>query len=134
MTERKPPGVSFESFADKQIREAEARGDFADLPGFGKPLPGLDVPYDEEWWIKRKMAREHLSVLPPTLALRRDAEDALAAAEHAASESQVRRIIAEINERIRENLRRPPSGPPLGLTPFDPEAVVRDWRERRHGA
>ena len=32
MTERKPPGVSFESWVDKQIREAEARGEFAELP------------------------------------------------------------------------------------------------------
>ncbi|WNI16501.1 DnaJ family domain-containing protein [Actinacidiphila sp. ITFR-21] len=42
MTERKPPGVSFESWTDKQIREAEARGAFADLPGVGKPLPALN--------------------------------------------------------------------------------------------
>jgi hypothetical protein len=81
MTERKPPGVSFESWTDKQIRDAEARGDFARLPGAGKPLPAdVEQPYDELWWIKRKMAREGLTVLPPTLALRKEAEDALAAA------------------------------------------------------
>ncbi|CAM5697666.1 hypothetical protein SALBM217S_00851 [Streptomyces griseoloalbus] len=31
--------------------------------------------YDELWWVERKMAREGMSVLPPTLALRKEAED-----------------------------------------------------------
>ena len=49
MTERKPPGVSFETWADKQIREAEERGAFEGLTGKGKPLPSLNAPYDELW-------------------------------------------------------------------------------------
>ncbi len=132
MTERKPPGVSFESWVDRQIREAEARGEFAALPGAGKPLadsPG--APYDELWWIKRKMAREGLSVLPPTLALRKEAEDALAAARKAPSEGAVRRIVTDINVKIRDMMFRPPPGPPLGLKPYDVDDVVREWREAR---
>lgn len=39
MTERKPTGQSFESWVDKQIREAAERGELADLPGAGRPLP-----------------------------------------------------------------------------------------------
>ncbi|MGW1022198.1 DnaJ family domain-containing protein [Streptomyces sp. NPDC002577] len=133
MTERKPPGVSFESWIDKQIREAEERGDFARLEGAGKPLPrDLESTHDELWWIKRKMAREGLSHLPPTLALRKEAEDARAAAAEAPSERVVRQIVSDINDKISEALRRPPPGPPLGLAPFDVEAVVREWNERRH--
>jgi hypothetical protein len=131
MTERKPPGVSFESFVDKQIRDAEARGDFKALPGAGRPLPDDDTAYDELWWIKRKMAREGLSVLPPTLALRKEAEDALATAAEAPSERVVRKIITEINVKISEMMFKPPPGPPLGLKPYDVEEVVRTWRERR---
>ncbi|QFQ96874.1 DUF1992 domain-containing protein [Streptomyces phaeolivaceus] len=134
MTERKPPGVSFESFVDKQIREAEARGDFTSLPGVGRPLESDDTTYDELWWIKRKMAREGLSVLPPTLALRKEAEDALATAAEAPSEHVVRKIITEINTKIREMMFKPPPGPPLGLKPYDVEKVVREWRERREGS
>ncbi|MEV4218944.1 DUF1992 domain-containing protein [Nonomuraea sp. NPDC049725] len=52
MTERKPGGMQFESWVDRQIREAQERGEFDDLPGAGKPLPGADKPYDEHWWIK----------------------------------------------------------------------------------
>ncbi|PJE95333.1 DUF1992 domain-containing protein [Streptomyces carminius] len=131
MTERKPPGVDFETWADRQIREAAERGDFENLPGFGKPLPDLEAPYDEQWWVKKKMRREGLSFLPPALALRKEAEDALAAARRAPSESEARRIVAGINEKIAAALRRPPPGPPLNLAPFDPEEVVREWREGR---
>ena len=131
MTERKPPGVPFESWVDRQIHEAEARGEFADLPGAGRPLPSLDRPYDEMWWIKEKLAREGLSALPPSLRLRKDAEDAVAGAARAGSAQEVRRIMTAINERIAEAIRRPPQGPPLNLAPFDVEQAVQDWRERR---
>ncbi|GAA3495956.1 DUF1992 domain-containing protein [Streptomyces prasinosporus] len=132
MTERKPPGVDFESWADKQIRDAEARGEFERLPGAGRPLPReVESTYDELWWVKRKMAREGISVLPPTLALRKEAEDALEAALAAPSERIVRKILTEINARIRDMMFKPPPGPPLGKKPYDVEDVVRQWRERR---
>ncbi|WP_435843564.1 DUF1992 domain-containing protein, partial [Streptomyces hirsutus] len=132
MTERKPPGVDFESWVDRQIRDAEARGDFARLPGAGKPLPrDMETPYDEMWWVKRKLAREGYSVLPPTLALRKEAEDALEAAYAAPSERVVRRILTEINVKIRDMMYKPPPGPPLGKKPYDVEDVVRRPQRRQ---
>ncbi|MFE5484967.1 DUF1992 domain-containing protein [Streptomyces sp. NPDC056527] len=131
MTERKPPGVSFESFVDKQIREATERGEFRKLAGFGKPLDDDNAPYDALWWIKSKMHREGASVLPPSLALRKEAEDAVEAIGRAASEAQVRRIVGEINTKIAAALARPPAGPPLNLKPFDLEETVAGWRADR---
>jgi hypothetical protein len=132
MTERKPPGVPFESWVDKQIHDAQARGDFDRLPGTGKPLPNdLEAPYDELWWVKRKMAREGLSVLPAGLALRKEAEDALTAAYAAPSERTVRKIITDVNAKIRDMLLKPPPGPPLGRKPYDVEEVVEEWRKRQ---
>ncbi|MFE0701946.1 DUF1992 domain-containing protein [Streptomyces sp. NPDC058872] len=131
MTERKPPGVSFESFVDQQIREAAERGEFRNLSGFGKPLPDDSAPYDELWWVKGKMHREGASVLPPSLALRKEAEDAEAAVARAVSEEQVRRVLEEVNAKIAEALRRPPAGPPLQLRPFDVEAAVERWRAEK---
>ncbi|MFJ7334497.1 DUF1992 domain-containing protein [Streptomyces sp. NPDC101110] len=132
MTERKPPGVDFESWVDKQIRDAETRGEFDRLPGAGEPLPpDIESTYDELWWVKRKMAREGFSVLPPALALRKEAEDALDAALAAPSERIVRKIIDEVNVKIRDMMFKPPPGPPLGKKPYDVEDVVRRWRERR---
>lgn len=131
MTERKPPGVSFESFVDRQIRQAEASGEIENLPGFGKPLASLDAPYDELWWIKGKLHREGFAVLPPALALRKEAEDAREALRTARTERQVRALLTEINDKIRAALRRPPPGPPLNLKEFDVEAELTRWRESR---
>ena len=131
MTERKPPGISFETWVERQIREATERGEFDNLPGAGKPIADLDRPHDELWWVKQKLRRENLSYLPPTIALRKEAEDALLAASQAGSEAQVRRIVADINRKILEGNRKAASGPPPNLMPFDVERVVRTWRERR---
>ena len=133
MTERKPPGVGFASWVERQIREATERGEFDNLPGAGKPIDDLDEPHDELWWVKRKLRRERLSYLPPTMALRKEAEEALAAATTAGSEAQARRIVAEINKKIVEGNRKAASGPPLNLMPFDVERVVRAWNERERG-
>ncbi|RKT54070.1 DUF1992 domain-containing protein [Saccharothrix australiensis] len=131
MTERKPAGVSFETWIDRQIREAQERGEFEDLPGAGKPLRGLSEPHDELWWVKEKVRREEGTVLPPTLQLRKDAAAAREAAARAGSEEEVRRILEEINAEIVDAIRKPRSGPPLNLMPFDVEHVVAEWRAGR---
>ena len=131
MTERKPSELGFETWIDRQIREATERGDFADLPGAGKPIPDLHKPHDENWWIKQKLRREDVSYLPPTLALRKEVADQLATANEAESEEEVRAIIADVNEKIREAIRAPLHGPPLNLTPLDVEAAVSAWRLER---
>jgi hypothetical protein len=128
MTQRKPPGVSFETWIDRQIRDATERGEFDNLPGRGKPIADLDQPHDELWWIRQKMQRENVSYLPPTLALRKEAEDGRAAASRAGSAAEARRIVTAINDKIRAANRVPLSGPPLNLAPFDVEAVVHAWQ------
>jgi hypothetical protein len=60
MTERRPAGLGYESWIDRQISEAEKRGKFDDLPTAGKPLPDLGRS-DENWWIKGKLRGEGLS-------------------------------------------------------------------------
>jgi len=128
VTRRRPPGTSFRSWIDRQLDDAHDRGEFDELPGAGKPIPGLGKPYDELWWIKQKLRRENLSYLPPSLALRKAAHDALAEAAEAKSEGEVRRILAGINRQIVEANRKPAPGPAVMLVPFNVEAVVRRWR------
>ncbi|GGP77299.1 DnaJ family domain-containing protein [Saccharothrix coeruleofusca] len=130
MTERKPAGVGFETWVERQIREAQERGEFDDLPGSGKPLSGLGEPHDELWWINEKVRREEGTALPPTLLLRKEAAAAREAAGRARTEEEVRAIIGAINARIVDAIRKPMSGPPLNLMPFDVEHVVARWRER----
>jgi hypothetical protein len=128
MTRRRPHGLSWESWIDRQIREATERGEFDDLPGAGKPIPDLDKPHDEMWWVKRKLRDEGLSYLPPSLALRKDAHAALQAARQAATEAQARQIIEDINDVIREANRKGIRGPSIMLVPFNVERVIEEWR------
>lgn len=52
---------AIERIADNRILEAIDEGQFDDLPGYGKPIPGIDEPYDPNWWIKQWMNREKLA-------------------------------------------------------------------------
>ena len=45
----------------------------------------------------------------------------------ASKESVVRRILADINERIRDVNRRGAEGPPSTVMPLDVEAEVAKW-------
>lgn len=50
--------------AENMLRAAIDDGKFENLPGFGKPLPLLDEPYDLHWWIRRKLRREEIPINP----------------------------------------------------------------------
>lgn len=123
----------YESAIDQQIRMAEERGDFADLPGKGKPLPGLDEPYDENWWAKRWIRREGVpseALLPTPLQLRKEVEQLPGTVRDLPTEEAVRAAVSELNRRIAEWVRAP-SGPPVPVKRADAEAIVQGWREAR---
>lgn len=128
MTERKPVGVSWDSWVDRQIREAQDRGEFDNLPGKGKPISDLDRPHDEMWWVRKLLEREQLTVTPPTLALRKAVEDLSDRVGRETSEDRVRDIVAELNTQIRAANSMATSGPPSNLMPLDVERVVASWR------
>lgn len=131
MTERKPRGLSFESWIDKLIRDGIERGAFDDLPGAGKPIPDLDRPRDELWWVRQKLKREDIQLLPPTLQIRKDLDEALEKIAASDDEAKVRVIITEINEQIRYVNSHVVHGPPSTLMPLDVERTVARWREGR---
>jgi Domain of unknown function (DUF1992) len=132
MTERKPPGYSFETWVERQIREAMERGEFDDLPGAGKPIPDLSAD-DENWWIKRKLRQEGVSAeaaLPTPLRLRKEIERLPETVRGLATERAVREVVADLNRRILEWVRAP-VGPAVVVVPVDAEHVVARWREDR---
>ncbi|WP_040793611.1 DnaJ family domain-containing protein [Nocardia paucivorans] len=134
MTERKPPDIGFESWVDRKIREATERGEFENLRGAGKPLPGAGNPYyDEDWWLKEYLRREGVdgeALLPASLLLRRDVERLPETVAELRSEQQVREEVSALNHRIVEWLRMP-TGPHIPLSPVDADEIVRQWRRRR---
>ena len=131
MTERKPPGTSWESWIDAQIRVAQEQGAFDNLPGAGKPLPNLDREFDPLWWVKQLTQREQLSLLPPSLELLRKVERELATRDKLPDEATVRRRIAALNLEIARLNATVTEGPPTRLGPLDIDQVVARWRRTR---
>ena len=131
MAERKPAGVSWESFVDRQIREAQERGEFDDLPGRGEPIADLSHHRDELWWVRRKLRDEGLSYVPPSLQLRKEAEDLLDHLADVPTEAALRGAVRDLNRRIRETNRTVLQGPPTVTRPLDEEATVDAWRQAR---
>jgi hypothetical protein len=128
MTARKPGNRSFTDWIDDQIRDAQERGEFDDLPGKGKPLRGLDEPHDELWWIRQWLVREGVSYLPAPLALRLEAEKLVEGLDRLSSEAAVRGAVEDLNDRIRRENRMPAiDGPPTTLMPLDVDELVARW-------
>ena len=65
MTERKPAGKSWETWIEELIHNAHETGEFDDLEGAGKPIPGITDLYDPDWWVKKLLQREKLTVFRP---------------------------------------------------------------------
>ena len=85
-------------------------------------------PYDELWWLRRKLRDEQFSIEPPVLELRRQFDEARARIAAAGTEAEVRRLVAAINERIVYVNSHITFGPPSDLVPLDVERVVAEWR------
>lgn len=126
-------GDWYESHIDRKIREAQEQGEFDGLAGTGKPLSDHGREYDENWWLNDWVRREGAGAgaLPPTLALRREAEDLRQTVDRKPTETDVRDYVAALNEQLRKARAGLLDGPPVLLPPLDPDRVVREWRARR---
>jgi DnaJ-like protein len=136
MTERKPPQMSYTSWIDQQIADAERRGLFDDLPGAGKPLnikPGAaDGDYGQAW-LRDYARREGVAaeeMLPTPLRLRKEVERLAESAGEFRSEAEVREAAADLNRRIVE-WRRIPVGPPIHVRLVNADDLVDRWRAAR---
>jgi len=124
--------VPYESWVERQIRQAMERGEFDDLPGAGKPIPGLNGRDEPDWWVRGFLERERISMpLPASLALRKEIAELPQALAGVREEAEVRRIVTDLNERIRDSHRRKVDGPALVHRPVDVEATVAEWRRNR---
>jgi Domain of unknown function (DUF1992) len=128
MTERKPREMTFASWVDQQVSEAEKRGAFDNLPGAGKPISrrgGTDA------WLQDYLRREGVSadeLLPTPLRLRKEIERLTETVQDLRSEDEVREVVKGLNRRIVE-WRRIPDGPPVYLRLVDEDAMVTRWRD-----
>jgi hypothetical protein len=117
---------------ENAIQQAIRRGDFDDLPGAGKPLPGLTGAHDPDWWIRRKIEREQLTGLgPPALTLRTEHAELEATLDRLGSERAVREHLADFNRRVVAARRQLQGGPPVVTPTRDVEVEVERWAQRR---
>jgi hypothetical protein len=125
--------MSFTSWIDQQIADAEKRGVFDNLPGAGKPLnlkPGGDEDYGQAW-IRDYARREGVPTeefLPTPLKLRKETERLAETLEQMRSEEEVRSVVADLNRRIVE-WRRVPLGPPIFVRLVNSDELVARWRQ-----
>jgi hypothetical protein len=136
VAERKPEGVSFETWVEKQIRDAMARGDFEALPGAGKPLPGAGVPDEDDWWIRGLLRRGEAdthAMLPPEMLLRKEIERLPETVRGLGTEAEVRSAVEAVNKQVRQSWRGP-AGAGLPVRLVNADAIVRVWRDVRAAA
>ncbi len=120
-----------DQWVDLQIQQAMERGDFDNLPGAGKPIEGLGATHDPDWWLKKLVEREKISVLPASLQLRKDDAELDAKLDRHTAESEVRRELEDFNARVMRARYTPVDGPPLVTMPREVDTEVDAWRERR---
>ena len=128
-----PAGAA--GWIEKQIQEALERGEFDNLPGAGHPLK-LAESNDPDWWVKSKMAKENLEtadLVPPVIALRREAQSYPAALVEFSREQDVREVLRDYNQRVIDDIRSPKFGPtiPVVAPRVDIDAMVEQWRVLR---
>ena len=134
MTDRKPQGISFETWVEQQIRQAQERGAFTGLPGAGKPLR-IDPEQTAYDWALAKARREGVEtadMLPPGLRLRRERDELPERVARLTSEAAVRALAEDYNTRVQAFWRRPQESrwaPVPGLA--DVEALVEGWQRNR---
>ena len=123
--------LKWSTLAEERIAAARAEGQFDNLPGFGKPIPGIDEPHDDLWWVKDKLKREQLSSLPPALPIRRDVETTMRRLASLQVEAEVRQEIESLNDRIRKAGFAVTWGPSVDVQPLDAEETIARWQERK---
>jgi hypothetical protein len=134
MTERKPPGMSFETWVERQISRAQAEGQFDDLPGAGKPLPRRSEDESVYEWVVEKARKENIDLfgmLPPGLALRKEREDLPQRIAALPSEAAVRALVEDFNDRVQAHWRRPQLRADVVPGMADVDELVAGWHRDR---
>lgn len=134
MTERKPAGMSYESWIDRQIRTAQERGELDDLPGAGQPIPPDQGSDTALAWVKNRLDKEGLSsdsLLPEAMRLRKEVDRLPQILRELREEGSVRELVELLNQRIVASLCKPADGPRVPLAPLNVDRVVEQWRADR---
>ncbi len=103
-------------FVEEQIRLAQERGDFDNLPGAGQPIESLNRQYDPDWWARDFIKR--LADEDTGRSRSAELERKLAGVWGLTSETSVRTTVANLNAESGSDM-------------FDADEVVTTWRRFR---
>jgi hypothetical protein len=132
MTERKPAGMSFETWVDQQITQAQQKGAFEGLAG--RPLPRREREQSSYEWALEWARRENGGtdgMLPPGLALRKERDGLPEVVAALPSEAAVRALVENYNARVAAHWRRPADRADVVPGMADLDALLAHWRATR---
>lgn len=119
-------------WVESAVEEAIARGDFADLPGAGKPLD-LPETHDPDWWIKGRLEGDDVdrdALLPTVVLLRREREGLDETLALLPDEASARAYAEDFSERVLADRRENRFARMLAAT-LDADEAAQRWRELR---
>ncbi|HEX2038080.1 MAG TPA: DUF1992 domain-containing protein [Chloroflexota bacterium] len=111
--DRKIPIKSWESHVDLMIREAQARGEFDNLPGAGKPLQLEENPFGAEWQLAHRIAK-NAGAAPLWVTLQAEIGEDAAALQ--AMAEQTARYLGEQAARIAREAQEGQEGSSAGAS------------------
>lgn len=115
------------------IHQAEREGKFDCVASAPDPMAGVDPDSadDENWWLKKLIKRENLTVMPEMLAVKRDVSALRSGLAEVPNERELRARCAELNRRIVAADLENSSPVAKDLAPIDVEQMVGRWRVAR---
>lgn len=114
-----------ETRVERLIRTALEDGEFDDLPGAGRPLRGLDRPYDPAWWARAWIERQQR--LDHAHATAREVDTSLGVLWLLPDETAVSDAVDRLNQRLAEANADLPEGDRVELLRLD--EVTATWRK-----
>ncbi len=117
---------------ERRILDAMAEGQFENLPGSGKPLK-LETPtpgHEDVWWALRML--KQANVTTDEIRYRREIDRVRESLQSASTESDVRRIVREVNGWILKLNTLGTNAIPTSLAPIEEERAVQEFLQHRN--
>ncbi len=130
---RKPAGVSHHDWMEGIIKRAESEGAFDRIAKAPDPMAGVDLDRadDENWWLRKLLEREGLTVPHAATNARMRIMALIQRLPSIPTEAAVRAEAVAINAEIAELALTDASPLMRTLAPLAVEALVARWRDGR---
>ena len=130
---RRPAGMSSGDWIEALIHQAEREGKFDCVAHAPDPMAGVDPNSadDENWWLKKLINREGLTVMPEMLAVKKDVSALRCGLAEVPNERELRTRCAELNRRIIAADLDNSSPVAKDIAPIDIDQMVGRWRTAR---